>query len=150
MYKVINGARYNTETAKELGSYSNTYNDRDLNYYMETLYLTKSGKYFLHGEGNAMSQYAECYGANSWGCGAKIIPMTEAEAQQWASEHLDGGEYGAIFGEEDEPKVGSTPITAILPEDLLAKLDNAKTARRCSRSEIIIKALRAYLAAEEK
>ena len=148
MYKVINGARYNTETAKELGSYSNTYNDRDLNYYAETLYLTKAGKYFLHGEGNAMSQYAECYGANSWGWGAKIIPMTEAEAQQWASEHLDADECDAIWGKEDEPKVGSTPITAILPEDLLAKLDAAKTARRCSRSEIIIKALQAYLAKE--
>lgn len=145
MYKVINGARYNTETAKELGSYSNTYNDRDLNYYAETLYLTKAGKYFLHGEGNAMSQYAECYGANSWGWGAKIIPMTEAEAQQWASEHLDADEYDAIFGADE---LESTSITAILPEDLLAKLDETKTARRCSRSEIIIKALRAYLAKE--
>lgn len=145
MYRVINGARYNTETAKELGSYSNTYNDRDLNCYIETLYRTKAGKYFLHGEGNAMSQYAECYGANSWGWGAKIIPMTEAEAQQWASEHLDADEYDAIFGADE---LESTSITAILPEDLLAKLDETKTARRCSRSEIIIKALRAYLAKE--
>ena len=145
MYRVINGARYNTETAKELGSYSNTYNDRDLNCYIETLYRTKAGKYFLHGEGNAMSQYAECYGANSWGWGAKIIPMTEAEAQQWASEHLDADEYDAIFGADE---LESTSITAILPGDLLAKLDETKTARRCSRSEIIIKALRAYLAKE--
>lgn len=145
MYRVINGARYNTETAKELGSYSNTYNDRDLNCYIETLYRTKAGKYFLHGEGNAMSQYAECYGANSWGWGAKIIPMTEAEAQQWASEHLDADEYDAIFGADE---LESTSITAILPEDLLAKLDETKTARHCSRSEIIIKALQAYLAKE--
>ena len=148
MYKIINGARYNTETAKKLGSFSSHSDTRHSNYYAETLYLTKSGKYFLHGEGNAMSQYAECYGANNWGCGEKIIPMTLKEAQQWASGHLDGEKYDAIFSGKNEPEVESTPITAILPEDLLAKLDAAKTARRCSRSEIIIKALQVYLAAE--
>ena len=144
MYKIINGARYNTETAKELGSYWHS-TPSDFNFFAETLYLTKSGKYFLHGEGGPMSQYAEFHSANSWGSGEKIIPMTMEEAKEWASEHLDGEEYDAIFGKEDEPEVESAPITAVLPVNLLAKLDAAKTARHCSRSEIIIKALQAYL-----
>ena len=148
MYKIINGAKYNTQTAKELGSYWHS-TPSDFNFFAETLYRTKAGKYFLHGEGGAMSKYAEYSGANSWGSGEKIIPMTPEEAQQWAAEHLDADEYDAIFGREDEPEVESTPITAILPEDLLAKLDETKTARHCSRSEIIIKALREYLEAEK-
>ena len=144
MYKIINGARYNTQTSKELGSYWHS-TPSDFNFFAETLYLTKSGKYFLHGEGGPMSQYAECHSANSWGSGEKIIPMTTEEAKEWASEHLDGEEYDAIFGKEDEPEVESIPITAVLPADLLAKLDAEKTDRHCSRSELIIKALQAYL-----
>ena len=48
MKKVINGALYDTKTAKLLGedSYSNP---GDFHYWTEQLYRTKSGKYFLHG-----------------------------------------------------------------------------------------------------
>ena len=56
MKKVINGALYDTSTAKLLGedSYSNP---GDFQHWVETLYRTKSGKYFLHGKGGAMTKY---------------------------------------------------------------------------------------------
>ena len=80
MKKVINGALYDTETAKPLGkdSYSNP---RDFRHWVETLYRTKSGKYFLHGKGGAMTKYAVCVGQNEWSGGEKIIPLDLDSAQ---------------------------------------------------------------------
>ena len=50
MKKIIEGRVYNTETAKLLGEFSYS-NRRDFNYFSEKLYRTKSGAYFLYGEG---------------------------------------------------------------------------------------------------
>ena len=81
MKKVINGALYDTETAKPLGkdSYSNP---RDFHHWKETLYRTKSGKYFLHGKGGAMTKYAVSVGLNEWCGGEKIIPLDLDSAQK--------------------------------------------------------------------
>ena len=101
MKKVINGALYDTETAKLLGedSYSNP---GDVHHWTEQLYRTKSGKYFLHGEGGAMTKYAVCVAQNEWSGGEKIIPLDLDSAQKWAEEHLDGDEYIRAFGEPEE------------------------------------------------
>lgn len=54
-----------------------------------------------------MTKYAVAEGSNSWRGGSRIMPLSYAEAQKWAEEHLDGDEYEAIFGEvtEDESRV---------------------------------------------
>lgn len=102
MKKVINGKLYDTETAKRLGEYEPTPYRADYHYFCETLYQKKTGEFFLHGEGNAASKYRRSCGQNEW-CGSEQIkPLTYAEAQAWAEEHLDGDEYCAIFGEPDE------------------------------------------------
>lgn len=44
MYKVINGKKYNTDTAKLLGTWHAEYGLNDFNYYGESLYGSKSGK----------------------------------------------------------------------------------------------------------
>ncbi len=48
MKKIINGKRYDTETAKLIGSdgYSNP---SDFNYWSEDLYQKKTGEFFLYG-----------------------------------------------------------------------------------------------------
>ena len=101
MKKVIDGALYDTSTAKLLGedSYSNP---GDFQHWVETLYRTKSGKYFLHGKGGAMTTYAVCVSQNEWSGGEKIIPLDLDSAQKWAEEHLDGDEYIRAFGEPEE------------------------------------------------
>ena len=106
MKKVINGKLYDTETAKKCGEWDNGYYTNDFNYCSETLYLKKTGEYFLFGEGNALSSYAS-HSGNSSGWGEKIIPMSYDEAQTWAEKHLDGEKYIGIFGEpeEDDEKV---------------------------------------------
>jgi len=107
MKKIINGKVYDTDTAKELGSWANGGTWRDFSHMEETLYRKKTGEFFLHGEGGPMSRYAEAQGQNSWSGGSRIMPMTFTEAREWAEEHLDGDEYEAIFGAvaEDESRV---------------------------------------------
>lgn len=109
MKKIINGKKYDTATAKEVGSYQKGYG-RDLSYYREDLYRKKTGEFFLCGEGGPASKYAESCGNNSWSGGCQIIPLTYEAARTWAEEHLDADEYEAIFGEvsEDDSRTAAT------------------------------------------
>lgn len=101
MKKIINGKMYNTETAKLLGEMESRRNKADFYYYCESLYLKKTGEYFLFGEGHGLSPYGKSYG-NSSGWGEKIMPFTIDEAKEWAEENLDADEYIKIFGEVEE------------------------------------------------
>ena len=107
MKKIINGRLYDTDTAKELGSWANEGNWRDFRHMEETLYRKKTGEFFLHGEGGPMTKYAQAVEQNSWSGGSRIMPMTFSEARKWAEDHLDADEYEAIFGavSEDESRI---------------------------------------------
>lgn len=137
MKKVINGALYDTETAKLLGkdSYSNP---RDFQYWVETLYRTKSGKYFLHGEGGALTKYAVCVAQNEWSGGEKIIPLDLDSAQKWAEEHLDGDEYVRAFGEPEER------TTIMISAATKARLSDIKAKTGKSFGEIVAEAVAKY------
>lgn len=134
MKKVINGSLYDTETAKLLGedSYSNP---RDFAHWRESLYRTKSGKYFLHGEGGAMTKYAVCVGLNEWSGGEKIIPLDLESAQKWAEEHLDGDEYIRAFGEPEER------TTVMISAATKARLSDIKAKTGKSFGDIIAEAV---------
>lgn len=108
MKKVINNKVYDTNTAQKLGDWDNGYYTSDFPYCAETLYRKRTGEYFLHGEGHAMSKYASHSGNNS-GWGEKIIPLSYEEARKWAEEHLDADIVIGIFG---EPVVDNT-LTAL-------------------------------------
>ena len=137
MKKVINGALYDTETAKLLGenSYSNP---RDFAHWRESLYRTKSGKYFLHGEGGAMTKYAVSVGQNEWSGGEKIIPLDLDSAQKWAEEHLDGDDYLAAFGEPEER------TTVMISAATKARLSDIKAKTGKSFGDIIADAVAKY------
>lgn len=107
MKKIINGKAYDTETAKELGSWSNMADYSNFSQFSETLYRKKTGEFFLYGEGGPMTKYAVAEGSNSWRGGSRIMPLSFQEARVWAEEHLSGDEYEAIFGAvtEDESRV---------------------------------------------
>lgn len=124
MRKVINGRTYNTATSKCIGQWSNGHYTNDFNYCSEDLYKNTKGAYFLHGEGGAMSKYATRSGDNS-GYGETIIPMTAEEAQKWAEEHLDGENYKAEFGEQEE----ATPSDLTTRERVNLTLDSELMAR---------------------
>lgn len=46
-----------------------------------------------------MTEYKESTGSNSWCGGERITPMSQEEAFEWASEHLDADEMEAEFAE---------------------------------------------------
>lgn len=101
MKKIINGKKYDTDTAKILGSAGYSH-PGDFGHWKETLYHKRTGEYFLHGIGGAMSKYARRTGLNEWSGGEKIIPLTREEAQKWAEKHLNVEEYEEIFGACEE------------------------------------------------
>lgn len=101
MKKIINGKKYDTETAKEMGYFMAGCNRGSFYFYEETLYKKKTGEWFLYGDGNACSKYSACDDGQSWGT-SEIIPLTEDEAKKWAERHLTGDEYETCFGEVEE------------------------------------------------
>lgn len=101
MKKVISGVLCDTTTAKVLGEYEHDCKS-SFHWYVERLYRTKSGKYFIHGEGHAASPYAKKVAQSEWAPGEAIKLIPPEAARQWAEEHLDAGEYIAAFGEPEE------------------------------------------------
>ena len=101
MKQIISGKKYDTNTAKEVGYWSNNLSYRDFRYCEEYLYRKKTGEFFLHGIGGAMTKYCQPCGDMRSG-GEKITPMTEHEAKTWAEEHLIADEYEEVFGEVEE------------------------------------------------
>lgn len=135
MKKIIDGAVYNTETAKELGSLHN--GSRGFAWSKETLYRTKSGKYFLHGEGGPQTQYGDWHG-NTGSDGERIRPMSPQEARQWAEEKLEADEYAALFGEPDEAADGREALNLTVPAEIKRKLLEMRERTGKSISQIIV------------
>lgn len=124
MKKIISGKVYDTETAKQVGVWTNGGSWRDFAHIEESLYQKKTGEFFLFGEGGPMTKYAESAGQNQWTGGRQIIPLTWETAQQWAEQHLDADDYEAIFGPvtEDDSRVAVTLSLSI------AAVERAKRA----------------------
>jgi len=101
MKKIINGKKYNTETARVVGAVGHEY-PSDLRYWREELYRKKTGEFFLYGKGGPMSKYARRTAQNEWSGGEEIIPLTEKEAREWVETYLSAEEYEQIFGEVEE------------------------------------------------
>lgn len=86
MKRVINGKLYNTKTATLIADYEHL--DRnDFGWYYEALYRTKKRAWFIAGEGNANSKYAESVAQNTRGPGEALYPIDDKAAQQWCEEH---------------------------------------------------------------
>lgn len=102
MKKIINGKLYDTDSAKIMAHYESDYPVNDFHFFEETLYKKKNGGFFLLGEGNGLSGYAESVDVNSSKAGKKIIPLSENEAKKWAEKRLSVDEYVEIFGEVEE------------------------------------------------
>ena len=130
MKKIINGRVYDTEKAKELGTYANYGSWRDFSHLEETLYRKKTGEYFLFGEGGPMTRYAEAEGQNGWSGGKRIMPMTYDEAREWAEEHLEADEYEAIFGEIVEDEDAGKQVVSISVSPAKWEAAKREAARR--------------------
>lgn len=67
MRAVIDGKRYDTETAVLVAEWHNGRNISDFNHCDESLYRTKRGSWFIAGSGGANSAYAVELDGNFWG-----------------------------------------------------------------------------------
>lgn len=101
MKMIINGLLYNTATAKLLGGNGYGY-PGDFHYWYEALYIKKSGEYFLHGMGGALSRYGISTGTNEVSGNETITPMTLTEARAWAEDNLDADDFISAFGTPPE------------------------------------------------
>lgn len=134
MYKVINGRRYNTETATKVAEWENMDNVTDPHWYKEDLFRKKNGEFFIHGVGGPASKYSKATGMNSWSGDEKIVPITYDEAKEWA-ERLEEKDYDKLFG---DPEGGSRKLTNFTLDPLtVAKLKRAAGNSGKSMSEII-------------
>ena len=141
MKRIINGKRYDTETAEKLASAYASCSVTDFNYWQEDLYRKRTGEFFLHGEGNANSRYSRRIDTNSWSGGEKLIPMTVKEAMDWAEKNLDGDEYENIFGEVSE--TGEKKIvTFSLSLDVIEQIRRQAAEAGCTMSEVIERLIR--------
>lgn len=147
MKKIINGKRYDTETAKRIGYDCSNLLPRDFGYWEETLYVKRTGEFFLYGEGGPMTRYAESLGNNGWTGGEEIIPLTPEKARAWAEEHLGADEYEGIFGEiaEDESR---KVVTYSLPVATIEKIKKLSVERGISFSDVVAAAVENLLKAE--
>lgn len=96
MNQIINGKRYDTNTATKIGLYDNRLATSDCKWYRETLMVKRTGEYFLVGQGGPMSIYAERVDNTTSG-GVKIIPLSVENAKKWAEGHLTAVEYEEKF-----------------------------------------------------
>lgn len=87
MKRIINGKVYDTDKSECIGEWSNGYSGGDFRRVTIDLMRTKNGQFFLWGSGGPMTEYAESYGNETSG-GSQFDLMTEAEAKEWAEEHL--------------------------------------------------------------
>jgi len=101
MNKIINGKKYDTDTATLIAEWSNNYSGSDFHYCQEELYRKRTGEYFLYGEGGSLSKYSKQFRNGSVG-DCHIEPFSEKEAKEWAEEHCDGDTYIEIFGDVEE------------------------------------------------
>ena len=79
MKRIIDGKRYNTETAEKVTDYSAGLGQGNFRNFDEALYRTKNGNWFLAGSGGPLTKYVRPCGDGTGG-GSAIIPLSEDEA----------------------------------------------------------------------
>lgn len=103
MYKIINGKRYNTETATEIAHAGNNLGYSDFSHYEETLYRTSKGNWFLVGEGGALSKYAKPIAGGGWrGDSDAFRVLSETEAYDWLEKHEETEAIEKYFADSVE------------------------------------------------
>ena len=78
MIKVIDGKRYNTETAELVFHYWNGYPSNDFKWRIKKLFVTKKGNWFILHDGGAMTDMAVSAGGNGT-CGSSDIEPVSAD-----------------------------------------------------------------------
>ena len=102
MKRILSSKLYDTDTATSIcrlaGSPDST---RDYRGHRTFLYKSPGGTFFIAGEGNARSMWAEQLGPRSWAPGSGMRLVSEEEARGYAEDaglrsHLYEEAFGAV------------------------------------------------------
>ena len=137
MKRVINGRKYDTETATEVAEWWNGLDSGDFGTVEETLYRKRTGEYFLYGYGGPMTSYAEPCGSSGWQYGSRIMPMTYDEARTWAEEHMSVDEYEAEFGEVPESDGEDVVLSVRVSPATRERLRRMAAESGCSQGAVL-------------
>ena len=87
MKRIINGKRYDTDTADLVHEWDNGRGRGDFKYRSKDLYRTPKGKWFLVHEGGAMTDMATSCGDNSCTGGDDLEPVSDDDARAFLETH---------------------------------------------------------------
>ena len=135
MIKSINGKSYNTESAKQIGYWTNGGDVAQEEQVTEVLYRKRSGEYFLYGEGGPATRYGKYSRSTGWQNGVKIIPMSKNAAVAWAKTHLSEEVYDSAFSMSDAGE--SKMLTLLLPERTIEMLRSLAFDMGCRMSNVV-------------
>jgi len=106
MIRVIDGLRYDTETAEEICDItpqgSRSMSRSDFRWEDTRLYRTRKGRFFVAGEGGALSQWAQPTGGNGSTAGEGLRPITEKQARYLVESFADAATYTRVFGPTED------------------------------------------------
>jgi hypothetical protein len=148
MKTILNGKRYDTNTAWKISTYRNMEEKADPGYLEETLYLKKRvHEFFLYGRGGSNSRYAAAAAGGTWGPGEKIIPLTIDAAEKWLLSH-DMVAYDKLYGpnmKTHKNRENSHLNGFVLSDDTRARIDRFAAARGWKISETVEYIINQYL-----
>jgi hypothetical protein len=99
MRKIINGKRYDTNTAMEICDCSpEGFYHGDFRYEETFLYRTTYGNWFLAGKGGAMSRWSVNAGLNCTCGGSGIMPLDSDEARSFLEQYGSVEDVEKYFG----------------------------------------------------
>ena len=102
MRRIIEGKAYDTETATMICDLSPTgYSRSDFKWEDTSLYRSPKGQFFIAGQGNASSRWAERIGENAMGGGEGMLLIDTDDAKRLVERHAPG-KWEAVFGEAEE------------------------------------------------
>lgn len=149
--KIIDGKTYNTRTASYLTLFTDI-GPEEYDYVTETLYLTRTGLYFLVGEGATCSpwtyQLRDCRDTIN---GHGLLPLTFHEAKLWLELRELHDEYEEVFGYDTSSEESSgleCSILLRLPCSFTERLAMIADKKDCSRQQLLNKIIVDYLASE--
>ena len=89
MIRVINGLRYNTETAEQVYFWNNGHYEGDFKLRVKSLYRTPKGAWFLYHRGGAMTDMAVSVGGGGTGGSSDLEAISADDAYGFLEAHSD-------------------------------------------------------------
>ena len=101
MKRIIDGKRYDTDQATLVASDSYS-NPSDFHHWIEELYRTEKGSWFMYGCGGPMSKYSQQTEQNQWSGSERLTPMTDEQAIKWLEKTGHADEIEEYFPDQIE------------------------------------------------